>query len=155
MKTISPASSFSDVKTAALALNLDASLSSADIFELWDCERYQGGFATLPALIEEINERIQAINLKKESASRKADELKTKLAGATAAAVLQHGKVIGMCITAARNGGYIDIAGGLSADGAPVNVVSLKISRSQKNMNKAKDLESYTPRTHGDEIIYV
>lgn len=155
MKTIILASSFSDVKTAASALNLDVSLSSADIFELWGGERYQGGFATLSALIEEINARIQAINLKKESASRKADELKTKLAGATAAAVLQHGKVIGVCITAARNGGYIDIAGGLSVDGAPVNVVSLKISRSQKNMNKAKGLESYTPRTHGDEIIYV
>ncbi|WP_023640387.1 hypothetical protein [Dickeya zeae] len=155
MKTINATSSFSDVKNAAEALNLSVSVSSADMFELWSGDRYQGGFSQLAQLINELNIRIETVNLKKESESRKTDELKNSLTGATPAAVLQHGKVIGMCTTVERNGGYIDVAGGFSSDATPVNVVSLKISRSQKNMGKAKTMESYMPKLYEGRIIYV
>ncbi|WP_219951455.1 hypothetical protein [Dickeya zeae] len=155
MKTINATSSLQEVKIAAAALNLDVSVSSANMFELWEGDRYQGGFSQLAQVISELNTRIEIVNLKKESDSRKANELKIRLAGATPAAVLRNGKVIGMCTTVERNGGHIYVAGGFSSDSTPVNVVSLKISRSQKNMNKAKDLESYTPTMYGDEIIYV
>ncbi|GAB7197638.1 hypothetical protein OS31_40310 [Dickeya oryzae] len=46
------------------------------MFELWSGDRYQGGFSQLAQLINELNIRIETVNLKKESESRKTDELK-------------------------------------------------------------------------------
>lgn len=155
MKTINATSSFQDVKTAASALDLDVSVSSADLFELWKGDRYQGGFSQLEQLINELNTRIETMNLKRESDSRKADELNNRLAGATSAAVLKNGQVIGTCITTVRNGKYIDIASCFSSDGTPVNVARLKVSRSQRNMKKAEYTEkSFLPSLHEGNIIY-
>ncbi len=51
----------------------------------------------------------------------------------------------------------IDVAGAISADGAPVNIKSYKISRSKKNLSMAEKVDycGLVRREHNGHVFYV
>lgn len=63
------------------------------------------------------------------------------MTNSTAALLNQCGDVIAE-VTNAPAGNTIEIAGGFTADGDPVNVQTFKISRSKKNLETARWIEA-------------
>ncbi|MDB6375066.1 hypothetical protein C6H68_23035 [Photorhabdus luminescens] len=169
MKTIPNTASFSDVKSFASTLYFD--VIEVDIgFELWHDESYKGGFPSLAALIETLNvfisldedARAEALAAAKrrvqeamEQAQQRHNSLNTLLAGATEAAIMQDGNVIGLCRSIQRAGLTIEVAGELTAEGAPVNLCSFRLSRSVKNLKAAQFTSLYSPRMHEGFLFYV
>ncbi|WP_338634707.1 hypothetical protein V6L80_00275 (plasmid) [Erwinia persicina] len=150
MKTISLNASFSDVSTSATQLGLE--LSAANIgFELWEGESYRGGFGTLSSVISELNSRIETDELRLREKKEKFSPLINMLAEASVAAILDNGTVIGSCRTDAKRGATVAVFNGLTAEGIPVNVRHLRISRSAKNLAMSREFPEYTPQLiHGD-----
>ncbi|EYU13418.1 hypothetical protein [Photorhabdus aegyptia] len=169
MKTIPNTASLSDVKSIARILHFD--VIEVDIgFELWYDESYKGGFTSLAALIKMLNvfisldedARVEALAAAKrraqaalERAQQRHNSLNTLLAGATEAAIMQDGNVIGLCHSIQRAGLTIEVAGDLTAAGAPVHLRSFRLSRSVKNLRAAQFTSLYSPHIHEGSLFYV
>ncbi|WP_261642970.1 hypothetical protein [Erwinia mallotivora] len=171
MNTISRNASFSEIKSAAKNIGLQATETSV-CYELWQDERYMGGFPTTAMLADKVNLEIEILEisraeiqekLAKENHERNAafvqerSRIEKALGDASEAAVLHHDRVIGYCLTSRRSGQRIDVATEVTHDGQPVGVSSLKISRSQKNLNFARENCSspLPPKLYGGNIFYV
>ncbi|MGP2408056.1 hypothetical protein V2A84_00135 [Yersinia sp. 2553 StPb PI] len=154
MKKLSSQLTFSHARSVARVLGLD--LIEANIgFELWAGESYQGGFVSLDAAINEIKLRQEITEIKHAEAAADSNKISSILVGATEAALIYNGDVIGYCKTIIKNGGYITIAREMTNDTAPVNTMQVKISRSEKNIKKIQEAELYIPRLYNGDVFYV
>jgi hypothetical protein len=156
MKNISQTASFIEIQTAARSIGMDVT-TGATLFELWKDDRYKGGYPTLEMLAQEVSLHLSmAADAAAERASQ-FEQVRTALEnqGATEAAVLQHGKVIGLCTTAAGRGKSIQLANAVTDDGRPLNTHNLEISRSKQNLKAAQLKSQFTARIYDGEIFYV
>jgi hypothetical protein len=169
MTNLSTQVTFEEAKNAAKVLGL--TLIEANIgFELWLDDSYQGGFVTLAAAINEINLQrglaeawdevnkadqmgiIQEQNKKRAAKLEVSRQISGLLSGATEAAVMYRGEVIGLCNAV---GNSIQIAGEMVHNGQPLNVMEVKVSRSVKNLKQAQEKEFFGPHLFNGEIYYV
>jgi len=65
-----------------------------------------------------------------------------------AAMINNIGAVIGEVFDAPEKGNEIEVAGAFTTDGSPVNVKTYKISRSKRNLEKARYSQTVIP-SHG------
>ncbi|WP_168393716.1 hypothetical protein [Erwinia amylovora] len=154
MKTLSHNASFSEASRFAKQLGLELSVANIG-FELWQGESYRGGFTCLTAAIDELNLRYELREADTKEIQQAREALHALLASAEVAAVMEHGSVIGSCLTTANRGGTVAVFDGETAGGAPVNVRHLRISRSAKNLASAGKMPDYTPHLFNGEIYYV
>lgn len=115
------------------------------IYNLYINDKWRCNSSNMGGIIEVLNLKIATINDAEEERARQRAALEEALSGATDAVLLDSsGKPVAAAKTSAGSGKLVEVAGCISAGGAPVNVRLLKISRAARFL--AQDLPVAPPR---------
>ena len=121
-----------------------------DMIEVWEGDQFKGKGSSIDFVIDLINLKLSCAQDKKDAEAKALD---AATAGFTDAAILKNGRVIGCCKAGKTR--YIEVAGDISADGNPVNVEQLTISKSKKNIELAQECRFYDCNLIDEALIYL